>query len=199
VLILKSSKDENGSFAMNALKWVPALCVGALALGGCAVMPEGPTVRVMPAPGKPIEVFDQDDQFCRGYAERHAGGNAQEAANASAVGSAAVGTALGAAAGALIGGNSRSAGTGAGVGLLMGSAAGSEQSARSGYGLQRRYDNAYTQCMYSKGNIVPGQAIPHNGGYNLPPAPPPPPPPPSYGPPPGYSPPPGYPPPPPPQ
>jgi hypothetical protein len=172
---------------MNAKKVAAALGLGALALAGCAVVPEGPSVRVLPAPGKPFEVFAAEDQYCRGYAQQAAGGNAQEAANTSAVGSAVAGTAIGAAAGALIGGNSRSAGTGAGVGLLMGSAVGANESARSGYGIQRRYDIAYEQCMYAKGNLLPGQSIPYNSrlppppppAQTLPPPPPPPPPPPA--------------------
>ncbi|HXY21235.1 MAG TPA: hypothetical protein VEI29_01025, partial [Burkholderiaceae bacterium] len=134
---------------MHPLKW--ALGLGTFALAGCAVMPEGPSVRVMPAPGKPFEVFVADDQYCRSYAAQNAGGNAQQAANTSAVGSAVVGTAVGAAAGALIGGGSRGAGAGAGMGLLAGSAIGAGESQRSGYTLQRRYDIAYEQCMYAKG------------------------------------------------
>src|ERR1700690_2488053 len=98
---------------MNPLKWATALGIGALALTGCASVPDGPTVRVMPAPGKPFEVFVADDQYCRSYAMQSIGGaHAQDQANSNAVGSAVVGTALGAAAGALIGGNSRGAGTG---------------------------------------------------------------------------------------
>jgi hypothetical protein len=167
---------------MHPLKWAGALGISAIALAGCATPPEGPTVRVMPAPGKPFEVFVADDQYCRSYASQSTG-NSTEAANTAAVGSAVAATALGAAAGALIGGNSQGAGVGAGMGLLVGSAAGANQSGARGYGLQRRYDIAYEQCMYAKGNILPGQAIP----YNRSPPPPaylPPPPPAPYPPPP---------------
>jgi hypothetical protein len=162
---------------MHPQKWAITLLAGAIALGGCAVVPDGPSVRVMPAPGKPIEVFSAEDQYCRGYAA-HNSGSAQDAANTAAVGSAVAGTALGAAAGALIGGNGRAAGTGAGIGLVMGSAVGANESERSGYSAQRRYDIAYEQCMYSKGNILPGQAVPYYS-QPLPPPPPPPPPPPA--------------------
>ncbi len=161
---------------MHPLKWVTALSVGALALAGCAVVPNGPSVRVMPPPGKPFEVFVSEDQYCQSYARQTLGTNPQDAANTAAVGSAVAGTALGAAAGALIGGNSRGAGTGAGIGLLMGSAVGGEQGSRSGYSAQRRYDISYEQCMYAKGNVLPGQSLPYNA--TLPPPPPPPPPPP---------------------
>jgi hypothetical protein len=157
---------------MQPQKWIVVVGLGAAALMGCVVAPTGPTVRVMPAPGKPFEVFAADDQYCRGYASQASNGYAQESANAG-VGSAVAGTALGAAAGALIGGNSRSAGTGAGIGLIMGSAAGSNEGARGTYGAQRRYDISYEQCMYAKGNLVPGQSLPYNS--YLPPPPPPPP------------------------
>ena len=141
-----------------------------LLLSGCVTVPDGPSVRVMPAPGKPFEVFANEDLTCRGFAAQSVGTKAQEAANASAVGSAAVGTVVGAAAGALIGGNSRSAGAGAGVGLVAGTAAGTNAAALSAYTLQQRYDYAYEQCMYAKGNLVPGQTLPYMHG--LPPPPP---------------------------
>jgi hypothetical protein len=156
---------------MNASKWVICLGVGAIALGGCAVVPEGPSVRVLPAPGKPFEVFVSEDQYCRSYAQSSIG-NAQQAAADSAIGSAVVGTAIGATAGALLGGRS-GAGAGAGLGLVMGSAVGSGEASRTGYSAQRRYDYAYQQCMYAKGNLLPGQPMPY---YSAPPPPPPPPP-----------------------
>ena len=160
---------------MHPMKWATALCAAAVAVTGCAVLPNGPSVRVMPPPGKPFEVFVSEDQYCQSYARQSLGTSPQDASNTAAVGSAVAGTALGAAAGALIGGNGRSAGTGAGVGLLLGSAAGSNESARSGYSAQRRYDISYEQCMYAKGNLIPGQALP-SGASTLPPPPPPPPP-----------------------
>ena len=159
---------------MQSIKWVAAVSAGAIALTGCVVMPTGPTVRVMPAPGKPFEVFMADDQLCRGYAAQSTNGGEQVAADR-AVGTAAAATAIGAAAGALMGGNGRSAGTGAGMGLVMGSAIGAGEGDRSSYGLQRRYDISYEQCMYSKGNLLPGQQLPYNH-QALPPPPPPPPP-----------------------
>lgn len=161
---------------MHPLKWASALGASAIALAGCAVVPSSPSVRVMPAPGKPFEVFVSEDQYCQSYARQTLGTGVQETANNNAVGSAVVGTALGAAAGALIGGNGRGAGTGAGIGLLVGSAAGSGENTRTGYSAQRRYDISYEQCMYSKGNLLPGQSLPNNS--SLPPPPPPPPPPP---------------------
>jgi hypothetical protein len=132
----------------------------------------------MPGPGKPFEVFVAEDQYCQSYAKQSLGTSPQDAANTAAVGSAVAGTALGAAAGALIGGSGRGAATGAGVGLLMGSAVGGNESARSGYSAQRRYDISYEQCMYAKGNVLPGQSLHSYGAPPPPPSMPPPPPPP---------------------
>jgi len=159
---------------MHPIKLATILALGAIALGGCAVFPDGPSILVMPAPTKPFEVFAADDQFCRGWASQSAGGKPQTAANTSAVQSAVVGTAIGAAAGALIGSNWASAGIGAGSGLLLGSAIGVGQSERSSYMLQRRYDIAYAQCMYAKGNVLPGQSLGYNSMPPPPHAPPPP-------------------------
>jgi hypothetical protein len=154
---------------MNMLKSIAVLA--PIALLGCAQIPTGPSVAVMPAPGKPFEVFIADDQLCRGYASQVIGGNANNVASQNFVGSAALGTAIGAAAGALAGGH-EGAGAGAAVGLVAGSAVGAGEGGRSGYQMQRRYDIAYQQCMYAKGNQLPGQAV----RQNIPPPPPPPPP-----------------------
>ena len=142
----------------------------ALLLGGCVQQPAGPTVAVMPAPYKPFEVFQQDQAICMAYGKQMTNGQAQ-AANTQSVGTAVVGTALGAGLGAAIGG-----GTGAAIGAASGAVAGTAVAAgpaTSAQGcLQQRYDVAYSQCMYAKGNQVPGFAAPG--------APPPPPPPPNY-------------------
>lgn len=131
--------------------------IGALAvLAGCATTPTGPTREAFPGRNKTFEQFQVDDGECRDYATQRIGGReAADRANSAAVGSAVVGTAIGAAAGALIGGGHSGAGVGAGMGLIVGSAAGSGQSENAGYSAQRRYDAAYHQCMYAKGNKVP--------------------------------------------
>jgi hypothetical protein len=138
----------------------------AMALGACTVLPTGPSVMVLPGTGQSIERFREDDAYCREYAHIQIGGKTAEQANReSAVTSAAVGTAIGAVAGAAIGGGGRGAATGAGVGLLMGSAVGSDSARASGVGTQRQYDNAYIQCMYTKGHRVP---VPANMAYQKP-------------------------------
>ncbi|MGE5471865.1 MAG: YMGG-like glycine zipper-containing protein [Bacteroidota bacterium] len=131
------------------------ILAGALVLGACTVMPTGPTVMVLPGTGQSIENFREDDGYCRRFAFGQIGGrSAEQAARESAVTSAAIGTAIGAVAGAALGGRDGAA-VGAGAGLLVGSATGADTARSSGYGTQRQYDNAYVQCMYSKGHRVP--------------------------------------------
>jgi hypothetical protein len=138
-----------------------SLAVVIAALSACATMPTGPSVMSLPGEGQSFEEFRADDAECRQYAYYQIGGvSGQQAAESSAVKSAAVGTALGAVAGAVIGSASGHAGTGAaigaGSGLLLGSAAGSGYAESSYYAAQRHYDYAYLQCMYAKGNQIPG-------------------------------------------
>jgi uncharacterized protein YcfJ len=150
-----------------------------LLAGGCATPPLAPDVTVMPAYGKPFEVFAQDDAICRQFAADRVGVSSQRQATASVVESGAAGAAIGAASGALMGHGHDDAATGAGAGLVVGTAVGSRAAGVSTATLQRRYDIAYQQCMYAKGNLVPGFAAP--GSYVQPPPPagyqPPPPPP----------------------
>jgi outer membrane lipoprotein SlyB len=157
---------------------VPALLL--LLLGGCVTVPPGPNVRVMPGSDKSFDQFRADDFECRQYADQQVGGqSAAQAANNSAVASAAVGTLIGAAAGAAFNGSSGAA-VGAGAGLLLGSAAGTSASQYSAVSLQRRYDLAYEQCMYAKGNQMPvaqrygygRRAPPPAAYYSYPPPPP---------------------------
>jgi hypothetical protein len=164
---------------MRFIKLSAAALVPLLLLSACAQEPMGPTVGVMPAPGKPFDVFQGDQAICKDFASGQVRGGAQQANN-NQVGTAVIGTLLGAGLGAAIGGG-RGAAIGAGAGALGGTAVGSGPAAQAQYSLQQRYDMAYSQCMYSRGNQVPGFA----------PAGSPPPPPPGYG----YAP--GYPPPPP--
>ena len=173
--------DVNIFTRKTSAKALVGLSLAAL-LAGCAVHPAGPTVAVMPAPNKPFEVFAQDQTICRQYADSQIAGGA-EAANNQAVGTAVLTTILGAGLGAAVGGGSGAA-IGAASGAVAGSAIGANNSGWGGYGLQQQYDVAYTQCMYAKGNQIPGYG--YGGGYyggsnytygSYPPPPPPPPPP----------------------
>jgi hypothetical protein len=152
------------------------LTIGLIAavLAGCASAPLGPTVAVMPAPHKPLDVFVSEDHYCRSYAEQSVGGQTHRA-NDNAAATAVVGTMVGAVIGAAIGGRDGAA-VGAGGGLLMGSTSGAGYGAMSERQIQRSYDVAYLQCMYSHGNQIPGQYA-RQSTASSPPSPPPPPPP----------------------
>ena len=152
-------------------------------LGACATVPTGPSVMVLPGSGKPFEVFQADDDACRQWALRQSGAPPGDVLTGSTVSGAAIGTllggALGAAIGAAAGNPAIGAAVGAGSGLVLGTAGGASADAQWGMSMQRRYDIAYQQCMYAKGNQVPtvAQFSPRrNGSYTAPPPPPPPPP-----------------------
>ena len=139
---------------MNSMRILPVAVLVAVA--GCVTVPSGPSVMVLPGDGRTFDQFRFDDQDCRNYASSQIGGaNAEQVAADSAVKSAVVGTAIGALAGAALGGH-RGAATGAGAGLIVGSAAGAGASNQSVYGMQRRYDYAFQQCMYAKGHRIAG-------------------------------------------
>jgi uncharacterized protein YcfJ len=114
----------------------------------------------LPGAGKSFDQFRMDDALCRQFAYEQVGGtSAQQSAQNAAVGSAVLGTALGAAAGAAIGSTTGDVGAGAAIGaatgLIIGTSAGSGYASMSYYEAQRRYDHAYMQCMYAKGNQIP--------------------------------------------
>jgi hypothetical protein len=173
----------------KTLRFTPLAAL--LMVGACTTVPTGPSVMVMPGSGKSFDQFRADDADCRQFALSQVGGaTANQNAIDSGVKSAVVGTAIGAAAGAAMGGH-QGAGVGAGMGLLVGSVAGAGAGQASAYGSQRRYDNAYIQCMYAKGERVPvsGQLASQPARTGNSPPPPantvaPPPPPPGYPPPP---------------
>ena len=160
-----------------------------LAASGCASIPTGPSVMVLPGSGQSFDQFRADDVVCQQYATfQIGGGSANDAAVESGLTSAAVGTALGAAAGAALTGSAGGAAVGAGAGLLGGGLVGTGSAGNSRIATQQRYDGAYIQCMYAKGhqvpvsgqfsNVMPRQAV--TPGAVMPPPPPPgsPPPPP---------------------
>jgi YMGG-like Gly-zipper len=158
--------------------------VGALAVSSC-VGPMGPTIPVMPGPGKSFNAFNADQAICQQYANSQTAPMAQ-AANNQALGTALLTTALGAGLGAAVGGG-RGAAIGAASGAVVGTSIGASNAQMSGMSLQQQYDIFYAQCMYAKGNRVPGFSpgeyglgpYPAGPGYG-PGTPVPPPPPPHY-------------------
>ena len=155
-----------------------------IGLTACVSAPQGPRVAVMPTPGKPLDLFAAEDQYCRGYAQQSLGPATR---GETAVGAAVVGTLLGAAVGSATSGRRyNNTGAGAATGLMMGTMIGAGNSADEGRSAQHRYDIAYEQCMVSKNNqpsqrygrgtqgtvVVVPQAAP--APYYPPPPPPPP-------------------------
>ncbi len=142
-------------------------------VAACAAPPMGPTVQVMPGPGKSFETFRMDQANCKSFADDQVRGQA-EAHNQRAVGGAVLSTVIGAGLGAAVGGAYGNAGAGAAIGAAsgatLGAGYGADASANANMSIQQQYDNAFSQCMYAKGEQVPGFA-PHT-----------PPPPPSSGP-----------------
>ena len=157
----------------------------ALLLAGCATLPTGPSVMVLPGTLKTFDEFQTDDAVCRQWAAMQTGTTRKRAASESAVSGATVGTLLGAAVGAafgaLAGDPGIGAAVGAGTGLLGGTAVGADTAEAAAYEVQHRYDMAYMQCMYSKGNQIPvnrGSLSAYSAQTPAPLPPPPPPPPP---------------------
>jgi hypothetical protein len=154
------------------------LFLGAVLLGGCVTMPQGPSVMVLPTPGKPLELFEEEDAWCRSWARQRIGMSPQEIADQNAVAAGAAGTAVGAVVGAAIGAASGHASegalVGAGTGLLLGASSGAEAGAYYGAEAQHRYDIAYQQCMYAKGNQIPAVVRAARPAYVTAPNPPPP-------------------------
>jgi hypothetical protein len=184
------------------MSWKRGLMVllGVVVLGGCATIPAGPSVTVLPGPGKPFDVFQSDDAACRQWAMQQIGTSPNDAAHQNLAAGAVLGTIVGAGLGAAIGGAYGNPGAGAAIGaasgLFGGTAIASGPAYATRWELQRRYDIAYEQCMYAKGNQIPGFMQRPGRVYSAPP--PPPPPPPGFTPGPPVAPPPGaYPPPPP--
>ena len=151
---------------MSSFKINGAALTAVLLFGGCVAPPLGPTIPVMPAPNKPFEVFRDDQAICMDYANQQVAGGAQQANNQQVL-TGVAGTVLGAGLGAAIGGG-RGAAIGAAYGAVGGTMVGAGGAQQAQMSLQQRYDLAYAQCMYSRGNQVPG----FEPSYPAPPPPP---------------------------
>ena len=145
--------------ARRAVKSGALALAAVVLLSACVTVPSGPSVMVLPGDGKNFDQFQMDDGTCRQWAMQQTGTTAQQASNESGATSAVVGTVIGAALGAAIGaaaGNpAMGAAVGAGAGLFGGATAGANSAYASAGMVQRRYDSAYMQCMYAKGNQIP--------------------------------------------
>ena len=130
--------------------------IGIAVLTACVSAPTGPTITIMPREGKSFEEFKKDDEECRAFAAQSVKEGNTAALKEGAI-SAATGAAIGAAAGALYqGGSSTNVGTGAAIGMVGGAAVGAMGASSKETQAQTQYNTAYQQCMYTKGNQVPG-------------------------------------------
>ncbi len=133
--------------------------IGSISIGllsACVSAPTGPTITIMPREGKSFEEFKKEDEECRSFAAQAVKDGNTAALKEGAI-SAATGAAIGAAAGALYqGGSSRNVGTGAAIGMVGGAAVGAMGASSKEAQAQTQYNTAYQQCMYTKGNQVPG-------------------------------------------
>ena len=145
---------------ISAARVLPSAAFLAM-LAACAAPPMGPTVQVMPGPGKSFETFRMDQANCKSFADDQVRGQA-EAHNQRAVGGAVLSTVIGAGLGAAVGGAYGNAGAGAAIGAASGATVGAgygaDATANANMSIQQQYDNAFSQCMYAKGEQVPGFA-----------------------------------------
>jgi hypothetical protein len=118
-----------------------ALAAAMVLISGCATLPSGPSITALPGSGKSFEQFRSDDHVCRQYAEEQVSPVKPDRAADQAV---AGGTAAGAA-------SHEGHGPSLGEARVPESDTGSRPVQTAGV----RYDAAYIQCMYAKGNRVP--------------------------------------------
>jgi hypothetical protein len=143
--------------------------LAAMLLAGCAEQTMSPTAVVMPAPGKPFEVFSGEQSTCRQFAGNEVSG-AATMAGLTELGTVALGVGLGVG----VGSEQRwprarrydeMAGTMGGVALA------SHYGANAQTGLQARYNLAYVQCMVAHGNQIPTQTgatrVARNTGHHV--------------------------------
>ena len=127
--------------ASNVVIGCIALACILLLLAACTESPLVPTVQVIPGRGKSFWAFYDDRAFCRRSAHEAVRDQAQRV-NLQVTGFATSATVLGA---------RRSAATGRGQGGML-------QSSNAENSVQAQFDNAFTQCMVSLGNLAPDAA-----------------------------------------
>lgn len=136
---------------MGRRKWSVAVAKLVL-LAGCVPAVMAPTVVATPGAGKAPADFAADHNTCAVLADQQIA-PAKTAANNQIVGSVLLNAALGSGGAAAAGGSNGDVAANA-VANGLGAGAATAQSAQAT--LQRQYDFDYAQCMYAKGNNVPG-------------------------------------------
>ena len=135
-----------------------AIAIAASSMLADCAQPIGPTVQVLPPPGKTFEAFQADQRECSLYTNAQIRPMVDQAATAQ-LGTAVIGTALGAGLGAAIGGG-RGAGIGAASGAIVGAATGTDQNAQAQSRIQVFYDNTFAACMVARGDVLPAAPQP---------------------------------------
>jgi uncharacterized protein YcfJ len=150
------------------------ILVATLSLSACAPQVMAPTIPVMPGPNKAPQAFNADMAVCRQYADAQVA-PLQQQAGGNALGTALVTTALGAGLGAAVGGG-RGAAIGAASGAAVGTGIAASNAQMAAMTIQQQYDIFFSQCMYGRGNQVPGFTPGEYGlgAYSGPGGPPPP-------------------------
>src|SRR5579871_4822565 len=153
------------AFSLSAsLKTIIGLSL-LVVLAGCtpfAVQPPGPSVMVLPPKGKPFEAYAQDHTVCKQFAAEEVAG-ADTQANLRTLGTVVTNAGLGAALGAAVGGGG--AAIGAASGAIAGAYVGANDTPWGVYQIQNRYNDAFLECMYAKGNQIPMSASSSGAGY----------------------------------
>ncbi|PLP96275.1 glycine zipper family protein [Cupriavidus pauculus] len=127
---------------------VPVLAVVVLLAGACATRPSEPSVIALPGSNKTLDQFMVDDASCRQFAWGQGGDT----------------------------GSHLSQGPGVAPGVSPGAATAARPDAYSAFPgdsadrAQFRYDAAYVQCMYAKGQRVPVYGQPRGAPPTSPPA-----------------------------
>jgi hypothetical protein len=128
-------------FIEGTTKYLAIFAVAVTAaLSGCAQAPGGPTVQAVPGPNKSLADFQQDNGYCRTFASSQIS-DAQNQANQQVVSSVV-------------------------VGAFTGNAAPVPSPSETAVTLQQRYDAAFVQCMFAKGESIPGMSPPTDYATN---------------------------------
>ncbi len=136
---------------IKAYSFSASVC-GLLCLAACAQQPIMPTAGVTPGPGKTDVAFAADASACKQTASQSIAGQV-DAANRQATTGAVTGAAIN-----LLSGGLANVGSNLGDTASGAAATGLQNSQDAQGNIQTVYDTAYNQCMYARGNNVPGMA-----------------------------------------
>jgi hypothetical protein len=135
-------------------KWLWISATAAAQILGCASTVQTPTVAVAPARDKSPSAFADDNSSCRTVATQQSEA-AKNAANMQIAGSAITNAAVSAGNSTAAGERGRMVAANAAAGALTAVIVSGQVTQAT---LQRRFDLAYAECMYARGDSLPGLA-----------------------------------------